>query len=180
MPEPEAQRPAAPVRRTPQPAEIKGLLADLAGYLPGTGGAQASRIAKIIGLADEMKSINAPGSAVTFAQPADPLDRNIGLLNALGRNLPFAGAEHLGRAGQVLSLVNTIRGGGAGQGLGNMAGMLRTAMSQSQAPSPGGMKNITPEQADGLKSTVNRLLSGMDDKQKDDLLNKAKDFLGKK
>jgi hypothetical protein len=42
------------------------------------------------------------------------------------------------------------------------------------------MKNITPAQADGLKSTVNKLLSGMDDKQKNELFNKAKDFLGKK
>lgn len=172
---PAAQRPPIPLRRAPQPTEIKNLLSDLAGYLPGTGGAQASRIARVIGLADEMKSLNTPGDSISFAQPADPLDRQIGLLSALGRNLPFAGASSLGRASQMLTMVSTLRGSG-GQGLGNMAGVLRNAMSPAQPE----MKNITPEQADGIKSTVNRLLSGMDDKQKDALLSKAKDFLGKK
>lgn len=179
------RQPAVPFRKSPQPTDVKNLLSDLAGYLPGAGSTHASRIAKVIGLADEMKSLNNPGETFSLSQPADPIDRHIGLLNALGRNLPFAGASNLGKASQVLSVVNALRGGG-GQGLGNignlgnMAGMLRTAMSQGPAAASPSMKNITPDQADGLKSTVNKLLSGMDDKQKNDLLNKAKDFLGKK
>jgi hypothetical protein len=173
-----------PIRRAPEPAHVKSLLSDLAGYLPGTGGMHASRIAKVIGLADEMRSINTPGEVASFAQPADPLDRHIGLLNVLGRNLPFAGAANLGRASQVLTMVSTLRGGGSGAGLGNMAGMagmLRNAMGQApSAQAQPDMKNVTPAQAEGLKNTVNRLLSGMDDKQKDALLSKAKDFLGKR
>lgn len=174
-------QPSSPPRPAPKPAEIKNLLGDLAGYLPGSGSASAAKVSRIIGIADELRSL---GGEATFAAsaPEDPMNRHIGLLNVLSRNLPMAGAENLGRASQVLSLVSSLRGGGQGLGglgnLGNMAGMLRGAMAPQ--PSAPEMKNITPQQADGIKDTVNRLLSGMDDKQKDELLDKAKNFLGKK
>jgi hypothetical protein len=181
MPSP---RQAAPARPAPKPAEIKNLLSDLAGYLPGTGSSSVSKISKIIGIADEIKSIdNSPG-IFAAAQNDDPLNRHIGLLNVLGRNLPFAGASNLGKASQVLSIVNTLRSNN-GPNIGNMAGMIQNMMGpmspmSPQQSSPQEMKNITPAQADGIKDTVNRLLSGMDDRQKNDLLDKAKDFLGKR
>jgi hypothetical protein len=177
-----APRAAAPARPAPKPTDIKNLLSDLTGYLPGSGNASVARISRIIGIADELKSIDNPANTFTSSLPADPLSRHIGLLNALSRNLPITGATHLGKASQVLSMVNTLKGGG-GQNLGNMAGMLSGMMGQNQVQSKSAapeMKNVTPAQADGIKDTVNRLLSGMDDKQKNELLDKAKNFLGKK
>lgn len=180
-PPPEPPQASPPPRPAPKPAEIKNLLGDLAGYLPGNGSASAAKISRIIGIADELRSLGG-NEMFTASAPADPMNRHIGLLNVLSRNLPMSGAENLGRASQVLSLVNSLRGSGQGMGglgnLGGMADMLRGAMSpQQSAPE---MKNITPQQSDGIKDTVNRLLSGMDDKQKNELLDKAKNFLGKK
>lgn len=190
-------KPVQPPRPQPRPADIKNLLSDLAGYLPGTGNVSVARVSKIMGIADELRSIDNSGSVYAASLPANPLDRHIGLLNVLGRNLPMSGASNIGRASQVLSLVNTIKGGsGGGQNMGNMAGMLGGLMggqnmgsmagmlgglmgSQSQPQQQPEMKNVTPSQAEGIKDTVNRLLSGMDDKQKSELLDKAKDFLGK-
>ena len=185
-PDPAPQQARQP-RPSPKPHEIRNLLSDLSGYLPGTGSMSAARISKIMGIAEELRNLD--GSAGVFASSAaataNPMDRNIGLLNALSRNLPMTGASHLGRASQVLTLVNTLSSSGGSGGLGNlsnMAGMIGGMMNQNQNQNQSQhqeMKNVTPSQAEGLKDTVNKLLSGMDEKQKNDLLDKAKNFLGK-
>ncbi len=182
-------RPARIARPGPKPHEIRGLLNDLSGYLPGSGGASVARVGKIMGIADELRNINNTGVFTTSA-PANPMDRSIGLLNVLSRNMQTGSASSLGRATQVLSLVNTLKGAGSGQGLGglgalgglgnigSMAGMLGGMMNQQPTAAPAQqIKNVTPAQADGIKDTVNRLLSGMDDKKKAELLDRAKDFL---
>ncbi len=183
-------RPARIARPGPKPHEIRGLLNDLSGYLPGSGGASVAKVGKIIGIADELRGINS-GGVFTASAPANPMDRSIGLMNVLSRNMKTGGASSLGRATQVLSLVNTLKGAGGGQGMGglgalgglgnigSMAGMLGGMMNQQPTAPAQQIKNVTPAQADGIKDTVNRLLSGMDDKKKAELLDRAKDLLGK-
>ena len=184
-PEPRAVRPSAP------PVDMKNLLGDIAGYLPGSSSISASKAAKVMGMVDELRNVNT-SSTVGIMPSSNPMDRHIGLLNALSRNLPFAGASNLGKVGQVISMVSTLKSGsglmnslgslgglnglgGLGNmgNMGNMAGMLRNVMAQPVEAAS------APSQADGIKDTVNKLLGGMNDQQKSDLMEKAKSFLGK-
>ncbi len=186
-------RPAMP------PVDMKSLLGDIAGYLPGNSGMSATKVSKVLGMVDELRNVNNPAAYIASPTTANPMDRNIGLLSALGRNLPFAGAGNLTMIGQMMGMVNNFRGntvqstsaggplGALGQlsNLGNMANManiMRTAMAQPPQPQPQEVKaTVVPNPAnDNLKDTVNRLLGGMDDRQRSELMAKARQFLGQR
>ncbi len=193
-------RPAMP------PVDMKSLLGDIAGYLPGNSGMSATKVSKVLGMVDELRNVNNPAAYIASPTTANPMDRNIGLLSALGRNLPFAGAGNLTMIGQMMGMVNNFRGnavqsqgasaggplGALGQlsnlgNMANMANMMRTAMAQTpQAPQPRPQPQevkatVVPNPAaDNLKDTVNRLLGGMDDRQKSELMARARQFLGQR
>ncbi len=188
-------RPAMP------PVDMKSLLGDIAGYLPGNSGMSATKVSKVLGMVDELRNVNNPAAYIASPTTANPMDRNIGLLSALGRNLPFAGAGNLTMIGQMMGMVNGFRGnavqsqsasaggplGALGQlsnlgNMANMANMMRTAMAQPPQPQPQEVRaTIVPNPAtDNLKDTVNRLLGGMDDRQKSELMAKARQFLGQR
>jgi hypothetical protein len=186
------------------PVDMRSLLGDIAGYLPGNSAVSATKASKVLGMIDELR---APGGPSTVAMTSvNPMERNMGLLGALGRNLPFAGAGNLTMISQMMGMVNTFRGGmqsqsfgGGGTGgplgalsalgsLGNVANVMNTmraAGAMSPPPQPQAQQQqppvlqgtVLPSQND-IKDTVNRLLSGMDDRQKSELMARARQFLG--
>ncbi len=176
QPAPRPMRPAAP------PVDVRSLLNDLSGYLPASSGASAARAARLMGLADEIRSLGQQDPSTMISSFTKPIDRHMGILNALGRNVP--GASNLGQVSQVLGMVNGLRNAGGGLGalssLGNLGSVLgnMSAMNTPTPPRPLELKR-PPSQGDGLKDTVTRLLNGMDDKQKASIMDQARNFLGK-
>ena len=194
--------------------DMKSLLGDIAGYLPGNSGLSATRASKMLGMMDELRSPVGPTTAAATVTTMNPMERNMGLIGALGRNLPIAGAGNLTMISQMMGMMNNFRGtmqtqgvqnGGGPLGalsalgnLGNMANMVNTmrtvggAMNtmgnmgaapsqqpQAQQAPPVLQGTVLPSQND-IKDTVNRLLNGMDDRQKSDLMEKARQFLGQR
>ncbi len=180
--QPMEQRLPRPMRPTTPPVDVRSLLNDISGYLPASTGTSAARAARLMGLADEIRSLGQQNTMTMASAFTNPIDRHVGILNALGRNVP--GAANLGQMSQVLGVVNTLRNAGGGLGalssLGNLGNMLGSmnAMSSPPPPRPLELKR-PPSQGDGLKDTVTRLLNGMDDKQKATLMDQARNFLGK-
>lgn len=167
-----AQTPAT--KRALQGANLRGLLGDLAPYVPG--GRQLNVMTEVMDMATRVRQMRSEPQA-RIASPAtaggDPLQRSIGLISALRRNIPAMDHPSLSRFEQTAGMMGMMKNsmgalgsmGGLG-GLGQIGNMLQGMNQLPAAPAEPEPQALPDNNPAALAGQVSRMLGSMDEAQK--------------
>jgi len=163
------------------PGNARALLRDLCTYLPACNAAQFQHMLRLMELADEMAAPLPQVQAEGYGH--NSMERTVGILRALRHHVPMLDSPGLDRLQQMATVMGTLRsmaGTGGLAALGNTLQQMQGAMAQMPLPGP-----QPAPQSDGAElspaqnavESLGRMLSGMDDGQKQKLADMARAWM---
>lgn len=181
--------PTRPVQKRSMipPMDLLGFLSDASPYIPGINQRPIAHMIRARDIAGQIRSMRenpVPSTLAASTSSRNPAETPLGIISALRRNMQGNVPPVLTKAEQTMNLVKTLRGGGAGNLMQTMNGIMgggspMEAVSNIVHSEPAPVSPVNSEMEGKIGNALNKALMNMDEGKRQQFVKMAQDVINK-